>query len=157
MEPGYSVSEDIYVRYAETDQMGVVYYGNYFTWFEVGRNAFFRSLGQSYGLLEENGLLLPVVEANCCYLAPAKYEDQVTITTQLTNFTCSRICFSYMIQCGETLIATGSTVQGFVSKSKGRPINIKKHHPELWERLQKLLPGKHNGVVANAGKDLGSR
>lgn len=41
MEPGYSVSEDIYVRYAETDQMGVVYYGNYFTWFEVGRNAFF--------------------------------------------------------------------------------------------------------------------
>lgn len=142
VQAGYSVSTDIDVRYAETDQMGVVYYGNYFTWFEVGRNAFFRSLDRSYRALEEEGLLLPMVEANCHYLAPAKYEDRVTISTELVDLTASRLVFSYTIRRRDMLIATGRTVQCFVTKDRGRPVSLKKHYPEIWSYLQKLLPGR---------------
>ncbi|MGI6128684.1 MAG: acyl-CoA thioesterase [bacterium] len=138
MPTGYCVSTNVDVRYAETDQMGVVYYGNYFTWFEVGRNAFFQSLGRSYRKLEEQGLLLPVVEASCRYQMPARYEDQLTITTELKTVSVSRIKFSYIIRRKETRIATGETTQAFVSKSKGRPVNLKKYFPELWDCLQRL-------------------
>jgi acyl-CoA thioester hydrolase len=141
---GYAVSTDIYVRYAETDQMGVVYYGNYFTWFEVGRNAFFRSLGQSYKALEEQGMLLPIVEAYCRYLNPAKFEDRITITTSLDDLTASRLVFSYTIRCGETPVATGRTTQCFVLKKSGRPVSLKKHHPDYWQLLQELLSTRDN-------------
>ncbi|HHV57887.1 MAG TPA: acyl-CoA thioesterase, partial [Firmicutes bacterium] len=65
MQQGKAVRTQLSVRYADTDQMGVVYYANYLVWFEVGRNAFFRVLGDSYRRWEEAGLLLPVVEAGC--------------------------------------------------------------------------------------------
>lgn len=153
MQPGYSVSTDLSVRYAETDQMGVVYYGNYFTWFEVGRNAFFQSLGRSYGALEEQGLLLPVVEAYCRYVAPARYEDRVTITTQVIELTVSRLVFLYTIRRGETLIARGRTVQCFVTKESGRPVSLKKRYPKLWVCLQKLLPEPENDEVKNSTRE----
>ena len=156
MPTRYSVSTKIAVRYAETDQMGVVYYGNYFTWFEVGRNAFFQSLGRSYRALEDQGLLLPVVEASCRYLAPARYEDRLIVTTELKTVRASRLSFSYSIYRNETLIATGQTMQAFVNKSSGRPVSLKKHYPGLWECLQKLLPGNSNGVVNDAGEDSSS-
>ena len=141
---GYAVRTDIYVRYAETDQMGVVYYGNYFTWFEVGRNAFFRSLGQSYNALEEQGMLLPIVAAYCRYLHPAKFEDRITITTSLEVLTASRLACSYTIRCGETPVASGLTTQCFVRKKSGRPVSLKKHHPDYWQLLQELLSTRDN-------------
>lgn len=133
-QDGRAVGTEVRVRYADTDQMGVVYYANYLVWFEVGRNAFFRNLGESYRDLEERGLLLPVVEAVCRYLHPARYEDMVTVTTSLERLTVARLTFRYEISRGDTLLATGHTVHAFLGK-EGRPVNVKKRFPELWAKL----------------------
>jgi acyl-CoA thioester hydrolase len=77
------VTTEVRVRYAETDQMGVVYYANYLVWFEIGRVELLRSLGLAYSDLEkEHETILPVVEANCRYKAPARYDDRITIETR---------------------------------------------------------------------------
>ena len=75
----------IRVRYAETDQMGYVYYGNYAQFFEVGRVEWLRSLGVSYKSLEDSGVMLPVINLNVQYIKPAKYDDLLTITTILSK------------------------------------------------------------------------
>src|ERR1700722_12234097 len=84
MSPAHTVS--IRVRYAETDQMGVVYYANYFVWFEIGRVELMRSLGFDYREIEEQAqCFLPVVEANCRYKVPARYDDLLTLETRGVN------------------------------------------------------------------------
>ena len=77
----------IKVRYGETDQMGIAYHGNYFTWFEVGRSEFFNSLGYTYKKLEEEGIILPVIECSCEYIKPAKYFDEIIIRTKIKSET----------------------------------------------------------------------
>jgi acyl-CoA thioester hydrolase len=69
------------VRYAETDKMGVVYYANYLVWFEVGRADLLRSLGWTYREMETDGISLPVIEAHCEYLRPARYDDEIEVRT----------------------------------------------------------------------------
>jgi acyl-CoA thioester hydrolase len=84
------------VRYAETDQMGVVYYANYLIWMEVGRVEFCRAQGIRYRDMEEaDGILLVVAEANCRYLAPARYDDEVRIATTLADASPRMIRFDY--------------------------------------------------------------
>ena len=78
-----AVETRLRVRYAETDQMGVVYYANYLIWMEVGRVEFCRSAGIPYRDIEADGFLLAVAEANCRYLAPARYDDEIVISTTL--------------------------------------------------------------------------
>ncbi len=88
----------IRVRYAETDQMGVVYYANYFIWFEVGRVELMRSLGFDYRNLEaQEQCFLPVVEANCRYRAPARYDDLLTLETRVVNLRTSVVRFGYRL------------------------------------------------------------
>ena len=78
-----SVTTQVRVRYAETDQMGIVYYANYLVWFEIGRVELLRSLGLAYSQLEtEHECILPVVEASCRYRAPARYDDEILIETR---------------------------------------------------------------------------
>ena len=72
----------IRVRYAETDQMGVVYYANYLVWFEVARADLLRSLGWSYREMEAAGIALPVIEAHCQYLRPARYDEEIEVKTE---------------------------------------------------------------------------
>ena len=79
----YEHATTVRVRYAETDRMDVVYYGNYAMYFEVGRVEAIRNLGISYKALEEMGIILPVVELNIKYLRPAKYDDLITIKSQI--------------------------------------------------------------------------
>ena len=79
----YTSTTQIRVRYAETDQMGVVYYGNYAQYFEVGRVEAIRHLGFSYKKMEEQGIMLPVTELNVKYLRSAKYDDLLTINTTI--------------------------------------------------------------------------
>ena len=105
------------VRYAETDQMGVVYYANYLVWFEIGRVELLRSLGLAYSQLEkEHECILPVVEASCRYRSPARYDDEILIETRPALLRGSVIKFAYRIlrkpQEGEqpTLLAEGETV-----------------------------------------------
>jgi acyl-CoA thioester hydrolase len=112
-----SVTTEVRVRYAETDQMGIVYYANYLVWFEIGRVELLRSLGLAYSQLEiDHQCILPVVEATCRYKAPARYDDQIVIETRLSLLRGSVIKFAYKIlrkaAAGEEpkLLAEGETV-----------------------------------------------
>jgi acyl-CoA thioester hydrolase len=109
------------VRYAETDQMGVVYYANYLIWMEVGRSDYCRECGFSYRDLErEEQAFLAVAEANCRYMAPARYDDEVVIATELTRVRSKFLEFTYRIKRGETLLAEGRTVHVAIDRD-GRP------------------------------------
>lgn len=93
-----SVTTEVRVRYAETDQMGVVYYANYLVWFEVGRVELFRALGFSYKLLEkEHQCILPVAEAHCRYRSPARYDERILIETRPLMLRGSVLKFGYRI------------------------------------------------------------
>jgi len=116
-ERAMPVTSQVRVRYAETDQMGIVYYANYLVWFEIGRVELLRSLGLAYSQLEtEHECILPVVEASCRYRSPAKYDDEILIETRPVLLRGSVIKFGYRIlrkaPAGEqpTLLAEGETV-----------------------------------------------
>jgi acyl-CoA thioester hydrolase len=111
------ITTQVRVRYAETDQMGIVYYANYLVWFELGRVEVLRSLGLAYSKLElDHGCILPVIEARCKYRSPAKYDDEILIEAWPSLVRESVIKFAYRIlrkahDGGEsTLLAEGETV-----------------------------------------------
>lgn len=107
----------IRVRYAETDQMGYVYYGNYATYYEVARVESLRSLGLTYKEMEEGGIMLPVVENLSKYKYPAQYDDLLTIKTHVKELPSTKIIFNYDIfNEQDLLINTGQTVLVFVDK-----------------------------------------
>jgi acyl-CoA thioester hydrolase len=100
------------VRYAETDQMGVVYHANYLVWMEMGRVELLRARGFSYKELESSeGLYLAVVDASCRYHAAARYDDEITVQTEVTNANLRTIQFGYEIRLRESerVLVTGST------------------------------------------------
>jgi acyl-CoA thioester hydrolase len=99
------------VRYAETDQMGVVYHANHFVWFEVGRVEWLRQVGFSYREMEEkDNCAIAVVEAKCKYRAPARYDDEIVVRTQLLNVRESVIHFGYeLCRADGLLLAEGET------------------------------------------------
>lgn len=105
----------INVRYAETDMMGVVYHGNYLTWFEVGRTQLLRECGLVYRDLEAQGYRLPVVEVGAKYLRPALYDDAITVVTTLAEKPLLRIRLDYEVRRGDELLVTGFTVHGFIN------------------------------------------
>jgi acyl-CoA thioester hydrolase len=124
-EPEFSETT-ISVRYAETDQMGVVYYGNYFTWFEVGRVAWCREKGFQYRDMETiDGHFMVVAEAACRYKAPARFEDDIVIRTAVASATDKVIKFQYEIKNQKTdqLLATGETIH-VVTDAQMRPARI---------------------------------
>src|ERR1700685_2548090 len=93
-----SVTTEVRVRYAETDQMGIVYYANYLVWFEIGRVDLLRSLGLAYSQLEtEHECILRVVEATCRYRSPAKYDDEILIETRPAMLRGTVLKFAYTI------------------------------------------------------------
>lgn len=115
------------VIYGDTDQMGVVYYANYFRYFELSRSEFFRTLGGSYVELEKEGFGLPVVEANARYRSPAKYDDVIVIEVRLTELNRASLRFDYLVRresSGEEL-ATGHTVHACVGPD-GKPAGLPK-------------------------------
>jgi acyl-CoA thioester hydrolase len=115
----------IRVRYAETDQMGVVYYANFFVWFEVGRTDLLRASGWSYREMEAGGIGLPVIEAQCAYRRPARYDDDLEIRTRGTLVSPVRVQFDYeVVRAGDDLsLATGRTVHAALDKD-GRPCRL---------------------------------
>lgn len=100
------------VRYAETDRMGVVYYANYLVWFEVARTELLRQLGWTYREMEEAGVMLPVIEAQCEYRKPARYDDEIEIRTEGRAKSPVRIQFDYeaVLKPTRSVVATGRTV-----------------------------------------------
>jgi acyl-CoA thioester hydrolase len=122
------------VRYAETDQMGIVYYANYFVWCEIGRVEFFRELGYDYKQMEVvDDCHLPVVEATCRYRSPARYDDEVIIETTVTALRSYFIKFGYrllrMSENGNQLLAEAETVHVSVDKQM-----LRKKLPEKYQQ-----------------------
>jgi acyl-CoA thioester hydrolase len=111
------------VRYSETDQMSVVYHGNYAQYFEMGRVEWLRNIGISYKWMEETGIMLPVVSLTMNYKKPARYDDELTVTTIFKNQTSVKIEFEYEIHnSNQDLLTTGQSVLVFVDMKSGRPI-----------------------------------
>jgi acyl-CoA thioester hydrolase len=110
------------VRYAETDQMGVVYYANYFVWFEVGRTDLLRAAGSTYRQLEAEGVSLPVIEAQCAYHRSARYDDELEIRTTGRFVSPVRVEFAYEVvrATDGVTIATGRTVHASLDRN-GKP------------------------------------
>lgn len=113
------------VRYAETDKMGVVYYANYLVWFEVARADLLRSLGWSYREMEAAGISLPVIEARCRYLRPARYDDEIDVTTEGRMLSPVRMEFHYQVvrKADKTVAAEGATVHAALDAS-GKPCRL---------------------------------
>ena len=116
----------IRVRYAETDQMGYVYYGNFAAYYEVARTEAFRSLAINYKDMEQNGVMMPVLEMKSKYIRPARYDDLLTIKMLLKNKPSgARILFEYEVyNQAKELLTVGETTMVFVDMNTGRPTPI---------------------------------
>jgi acyl-CoA thioester hydrolase len=142
------------VRYADTDQMGVVYYANYFVWFEIGRTDLLRESGWSYREMEEAGVALPVIETTCQYRLPARYDDEIHVRTTGSLVSPVRLAFTYDVQrLGDhALLATGRTVHAAVDRS-GRPCRLPERIKALFgcneQPASKLAP--HSSSDQDAG------
>jgi acyl-CoA thioester hydrolase len=121
MEQGYAEAR-VRVRYAETDQMGVVYHANYLVWFEVGRVEFIRQLGLDYKSMEEDGALIAVAEATARYKAPARYDDELIVRTSLAGVRGPIVRFRYVVvrALDETVLCEGETVHFVVGRDMKR-------------------------------------
>ena len=128
-----SSTSNLRVRYAETDKMGVVYYANYFVWFEVARTDLLRSLGWSYREMEQAGVSLPVIEAHCDYARPARYDDEVEIRTEGRLLSPIRMEFSYQVRLPAQSIvaASGKTVHASVDIN-GKPCRLPQRIREVF-------------------------
>ena len=118
------------VRYAETDQMGVVYYANYLVWMEIGRVELVRSLGLPYNEMEQNaGLYLAVTEASCRYLSPARYDQEIVVHTEIAKATPRGIEFVYRIHSADPnrLLAEGSTRHMWLNRA-WRPTRLPENY-----------------------------
>lgn len=116
-------STSLRVRYGETDQMGVVYHGNYAHFFELGRTEWLRALGVTYKDMEINGIMLPVISINCNFKKSAFYDDILTVKTILKKKPFVKIEFDYEItNQNDELITTGNTVLAFMNRETGKPI-----------------------------------
>jgi acyl-CoA thioester hydrolase len=113
----------IRVRYQETDNMGVVYYSNYFVWFEVARTEHLKIRGISYRELEKKGMYMMVASASCQYKHPARYDDEIRIESSIPEIKNSSLKFAYKVHLGDKVIATGETLHVMTNK-EGRPIRI---------------------------------
>ncbi|HYZ86756.1 MAG TPA: thioesterase family protein [Bryobacteraceae bacterium] len=133
-----TIEAKLRVRYAETDQMGIVYYANYFVWMEVGRVEYCRAVGISYREVEQNdGILLAVAEANCRYSAPARYDEEVLLATSVAHARPRMMQFDYVMRSAEDgrLLARGFTKHIFLGKDL-RPVKM----PDVY--LRRLQPSE---------------
>ncbi|MBU2976269.1 acyl-CoA thioesterase [Zobellia sp. B3R18] len=120
------------VRYSETDQMGVVYHGNYAQYLEMGRVEWLRSKGISYKNMEENGIMLPVVSLSLNYKKSAFYDDLISVETRLKKTPSVRIEFNYVIRNEkQEILVEANTVLVFVDKKSKRPIRCPKNILEV--------------------------
>ena len=113
------------VRYAETDKMGIVHHSNYFVWFELGRSELLRSLGWTYREMEDEGVMLPVIEATCAYLRPSRYDDELEVRATAEVMSPARLAFNYeIVRLPEaTVLARGRTVHAAISRT-GKPCRL---------------------------------
>ena len=115
----------IRIRYADTDQMGYVYYGRYANFYEIARVELFRSLGFSYKDLEDKGVGMPVIKMNSKFLLPIKYDEEIKIITYINKIPNSKITFTYKLFNSENLIVNeAKTILTFIDLKRKRPVRI---------------------------------
>jgi acyl-CoA thioester hydrolase len=130
----YTYSTKIRVRYSETDQMGYVYNGNYAQYYEVGRVEMLRSLGMTYGDMEQSGVMMPLLELKCKFIKPAFYDQEITIKTIVKELPGVRIYFEYELFNEEgDLINLGATTLVFFDMLKKKPCHPPK---DFMDRLR---------------------
>ena len=129
------------VRYAETDQMKVVYHSNYIIWFEVGRVEFLRQLGFAYKDMERDGYHLPVVEVKCRYKQPALYDDEIIIRTELANHRGPMIRFAYEVlrASDQALLAHGESTHFIVGNDMQRA-TLPEKYSNAFRRAMSIAP-----------------
>jgi acyl-CoA thioester hydrolase len=128
---------DLRVRYAETDQMGVVYHANYLVWCEIGRTDFIRSLGRPYAQLEAEGVRLAVADASLRFHAGATYDDPIRVRTRLTAVRSRAITFAYWIERADShqpLVTAQTTLVGMGADGRTRSLP-----PDLRQLLEAAL------------------
>lgn len=135
------------VRYAETDQMGIVHHSCYPVWFEAGRTDFIKKLGLPYSEIEKSGVLLPLIELKCLYKGFSRYEDEITVRTSIKQHNGIKTAFYYEVfKAGcEEPITSGETVHAWVNRDF-KPVNIRKYRPEIND-LIKLAAGPDNNLA----------
>ena len=136
----YKSTTDIKVRYAETDQMGVVHHSNYYVYFEAAREDFILGAGIKYIEMEAQGVMMPLVETQCKYYEGAKYADEISVETVMEELSPVKVGLSYEVirKRDGKILAKGITIQTFVSKERFKIINLKKAYPDLWDKFQNL-------------------
>jgi acyl-CoA thioester hydrolase len=133
----------IRVRYADTDQMGYVYYGNYGRFYEIGRVEALRSIGFSYRDMEESGTMMPVYENYSRYLQPARYDDELSIKVTIAELPTARVVFRYEIRNQDgALLNTGETTLVFLNRETNRPTRAPAF---LLEKLKPYFEKTDNG------------
>jgi acyl-CoA thioester hydrolase len=134
----FQAETSVRVRYAETDQMAFVYYGNYAMYFEVARVEALRSAGFSYRQMEDDGIIMPVLELNSQFLKPGKYDELLTIKTRIPELPGIRIKFEYeVINEYDELITKGWTTLTFLKKETQKPCRPPQY---LLDLLQPYFP-----------------
>lgn len=125
--------KEIEVRYAETDQMGVVYHANYLVWMEIGRTALIEALGFTYAGLEERGYLSPVTDLSIQYKTPMRYGQKATVRTWIESHGRLRTTYSYEIVHEDgTVASTASSEHVLVKKDNFRPVSLERIDPD-WD------------------------
>lgn len=125
------------VRYAETDQMGIVHHSNYAVWFEAGRTDFLKMTGVTYSQVEARGVMLPLYEITCRFKCPAKYEDEIAVITSLKELSRVRLILLYKVvnTKNDMLLATGETLHAFTDCAL-KPINAEKAIPDIFALIK---------------------
>lgn len=133
-------TSNITVRYAETDQMQIVHHSVYPVWYEVARTDFIKKIGMTYSAMEKKGILLPLINLQCNYKGATYYEDELIIESSIKTLTPIKIEFLYKVyRKGEDKpVNIGSTLHAWVDKNM-KIINMKKHHPDIYEMIEKTL------------------
>lgn len=136
----YYSETKIKVRYVETDKMGVVHHSNYYAWFELARSDYIAAAGFTYKYMEARGIMIPVLEASCKYIASAHYDDDLIIQTRVKEISGAKVIFTYKVskEKENKLIAEGTTKHAFVNP-QFKIINLKKTHPDLWAKMNAIV------------------
>ena len=152
LERGYGETP-VRVRYAETDQMGVVYHANYLVWFEIGRVEFIRQTGLDYAAMEREGAMIAVVEATARYKAPARYDDELFVRTSLVGYRGPIVRFRYQVvrSSDELLLCEGETTHIVVGRDMKKR-DLPEKYAERFRELTRHIQGKHAVEAVAAGK-----
>ncbi len=129
----------VVVRYAETDQMGVVHHSNYIIWFELGRTELIKEIGFNYAELEKQDILSPVTDIQVSYKRPTTYGETVVVKTWVQSYDGVRVTYNYQIENGRgDTCVTGSSTHVCVKKETFRPISMRKALPDWHEVYKKI-------------------